>query len=557
MCDALSTLWLMNLTDEFGAARDWVVAHITHASFATPRAFEAVPAPLPGHAPSPPPQRIEVHVGVFETTIRYVGGLLSAAQLSGDASLVDAAAALASRLLPAFNTTTGIPFGWVQLSGGGARAAESAVLSEYGSLTLEFLTLSTLTGDPRFAEVVENALAAALAAPNRLVGKRRGLLPTLVSPSTGRFANSVVSVGAAGDSAYEYLVKAWALCGRGAGAQPYVHLFDAAADSIAAVLTRRSPTQRLLHIGEAPPRHEGPGAAPVPPPPGEPMQHLTCYFVGALVLAAEGPRAERYMGYASALAETCWQMYAQSMSGLAPDSVVLVNRSDYPDPDPGGPRRFGDVVSADARWQLRPEALEALFYLWRATGDEQHRDRAWAIFTAIVALCSQTGGGFTGLLDTRFKTGGGVDDLQPSWLLAETLKYAWLLFSESSVLPLSEWVLNTEGHPLRVAPHPLNGGATLLHGLQPRDLLPGGTAEQPWAAAAWRDALRDGIGDAAAGATHPRPPGGAGGGGGAAAAARGVNGGDGDAAAPAERAGKGRRNPKGVRRSGMRRGGGG
>ena len=41
-------------------------------------------------------------------------------------------------------------------------------------------------------------------------------------------------------------------------------------------------------------------------------------------------------------------------------------------------------------------------------------------------------------------------DTQQSFFLAETLKYLFLAFSPDSVLPLDEWVLNTEAHPLRL-----------------------------------------------------------------------------------------------------------
>jgi mannosyl-oligosaccharide alpha-1,2-mannosidase len=58
------------------------------------------------------------------------------------------------------------------------------------------------------------------------------------------------------------------------------------------------------------------------------------------------------------------------------------------------------------------------------------------------------------------------DDVSQSWFFAETLKYLYLLFSPDSTLSLSEWVLNTEAHPLRVqAPQ---GGKTSLRRKVPR-----------------------------------------------------------------------------------------
>ena len=52
----------------------------------------------------------------------------------------------------------------------------------------------------------------------------------------------------AGDSAYEYFIKTWLLMGRDDAFLPYRHLFDAAADSLAARLTRRSGSR--LYIAE-------------------------------------------------------------------------------------------------------------------------------------------------------------------------------------------------------------------------------------------------------------------------------------------------------------------
>ena len=42
------------------------------------------------------------------------------------------------------------------------------------------------------------------------------------------------------------------------------------------------------------------------------------------------------------------------------------------------------------------------------------------------------------------------DDAQQSFFLAETLKYLYLLYSDSELLSLDLWVFNTEAHPLPV-----------------------------------------------------------------------------------------------------------
>ena len=95
------------------------------------------------------------------------------------------------------------------------------------------------------------------------------------------------------------------------------------------------------------------------------------------------------------------------------------------------------------------EAVESFFYLWRATKDRKWRQHGWNTFSALERHAKVAGGGYSGVRDVTVVP-VTLDDAQPSWLLAETFKYLFLLFSEDSVLDLDEFVLNTEAHPLRV-----------------------------------------------------------------------------------------------------------
>ena len=98
---------------------------------------------------------------------------------------------------------------------------------------------------------------------------------------------------------------------------------------------------------------------------------------------------------------------------------------------------------------LRPEAVESLFMLYRATGDQKYREWGWEMFQSFEKHCKVPGGGYSGLVDVREPI-PRKNDKQESFWLAETLKYFYLLFSPESVLPLDAFVLNTEAHPLRV-----------------------------------------------------------------------------------------------------------
>ena len=63
----------------------------------------------------------DVAVSVFETNIRYLGGLLSVFALTGEEIFKSKAVHIADKLLPAFNTPTGIPYALVNMRGGSAK----------------------------------------------------------------------------------------------------------------------------------------------------------------------------------------------------------------------------------------------------------------------------------------------------------------------------------------------------------------------------------------------------------------------------------------------------
>lgn len=97
---------------------------------------------------------------------------------------------------------------------------------------------------------------------------------------------------------------------------------------------------------------------------------------------------------------------------------------------------------------MRPETVESFMYLWRKTGDQKYRDWGWDIFQAFETQ-TKLPTGYTGLRDVNT---GEKDDKMQTFFLAETLKYLYLLFSPSTVIPLDEWVFNTEAHPMRITP---------------------------------------------------------------------------------------------------------
>ncbi|KAK9487862.1 glycoside hydrolase [Lipomyces starkeyi] len=113
------------------------------------------------------------------------------------------------------------------------------------------------------------------------------------------------------------------------------------------------------------------------------------------------------------------------------------------------PRSF---LSQDGRYLLRPEALESIFILYRVTGDKGWQDKGWQMFSAINKFC-RTATAFSAISDvTDNMHNRHMDEMESFWM-AETLKYAYLLFADPSLISLDDYVFNTEAHPfLRPSP---------------------------------------------------------------------------------------------------------
>jgi mannosyl-oligosaccharide alpha-1,2-mannosidase len=406
LVDALDTLWIMGMRDEFQEAVRWVEDHLDFAKGG-------------GHAMS----------SVFESTIRSLGGLLAAHELSGEPVLLERARQLGDRLLPAFGTESGLPMGQVGLGGGAAGnqpwSGGQAVLSEFGTLQLEFRALSQLTGDNRYRAKADR-VHALFYEKLRSGQSVDGLWPIYFSAATGAITSSQITLGALGDSFYEYLLKTWL---QGGQREPRLRrLYDEAMHGVHKRLLRESHPDRLAYIAEY---NGGPVAK---------MDHLVCFMPGLLALGAHGrppsARRTRDIKTARALMYTCFQMYQRTATGLSPEYVTFGGDADFVVP--------GQV----AFYLLRPEAAESLFVLHQLTGEQVYRDWGHAMMTSIHRYC-RTQYGYGAFPDVRDPLGRPEDRME-SFFLAETLKYLYMLQTpvEEHGISLDKYVLNTEAHPL-------------------------------------------------------------------------------------------------------------
>ncbi|XP_069478835.1 mannosyl-oligosaccharide 1,2-alpha-mannosidase IC isoform X2 [Ambystoma mexicanum] len=398
--DALDTLYIMELTEAFQDAKDWVETSLD----------------------------LNVHgeASLFEINIRYVGGLLSAYYLTGEEIFREKAIELGDKLLPAFSTPTGIPRGIINLGNGmswswGWASAGSSILAEFGTLHLEFVQLSEISGNPLFTENVMNIRKFL-----KRIEKPHGLYPNFLSPVSGNWVQHHVSVGGLGDSFYEYLIKSWLMSAR-RDHEAKLMYYDAL-EAIETHLVKRS-AGGLTYIAE----WRG-GIL------DHKMGHLACFSGGMIALGAEDAREDKkkyYMDLAERITHTCHESYARSETNLGPEAFRFDSDSEA----------MATRLS-ERYYILRPEVVESYMYLWRFTHDPKYRQWGWDVVQALEKYC-MVETGFSGIRDV-YTTMPNHDNVQQSFFLAETLKYLYLLFSEDDLISLEDWVFNTEGHPLPV-----------------------------------------------------------------------------------------------------------
>ncbi|CAN6988975.1 unnamed protein product [Brassica oleracea var. botrytis] len=397
MIDSLDTLYIMGLHEQFQKAREWV---------ATSLDFDK-----------------DYDASMFETTIRVVGGLLSTYDLSGDKLFLDKAKDIADRLLPAWNTPTGIPYNIINLRSGNAHnpswaAGGASILADSGTEQLEFIALSQRTGDPKYQQKVEKVITE--------LNKNfpaDGLLPIYINPDNGNPSYSTTTFGAMGDSFYEYLLKVWVQGNKTSEVKLYREMWEKSMKGLLSLINKSTPSS-FTYIREK----NGNNFI-------DKMDELACFAPGMLALGAlgYGPDEEKkFLTLAEELAWTCYNFYQSTPTKLAGENYFF---------------NAGQDMSVGTSWNiLRPETVESLFYLWRLTGNKTYQEWGWNIFQAFEKN-SRIESGYVGLKDVNT---GAKDNKMQSFFLAETLKYLYLLFSPPSVISLDEWVFNTEAHPLKI-----------------------------------------------------------------------------------------------------------
>ncbi|KAK7344054.1 hypothetical protein VNO77_13286 [Canavalia gladiata] len=393
LIDSLDTLALLGDRQRFAASVEWIGKNLR---------FD-----------------INKTVSVFETTIRILGGLLSAHLIASDYAtgmrvplydnqLLNLAEDLARRLLPAFDTPTGIPFGSVNLLHG-VDKHESKITSTAGggTLTLEFGILSRLTNDPIFEQVTKNAVRGLWARRSRL-----NLVGAHINVFTGDWTQKDAGIGTSIDSFYEYLLKAYLLFGD----EEYLYIFQ---EAYAAAMHYLYHDPWYVEVNMD-------SAAIVWPL----FNSLQAFWPGLQVLAGDiDPAIRTHAAFLSV-----WRRY-----GFTPEGFNLASLS---------------VQHGQKSYPLRPELIESTYWLYKATRDPRYLDAGRDMITSL-QYGTRCPCGYCHISDVEHHK---QEDHMESFFLAETVKYLWLLF-DLAVGPDNlvengpyKYIFSTEGHLLPATP---------------------------------------------------------------------------------------------------------
>ncbi|KAF3910432.1 hypothetical protein ABW20_dc0105913 [Dactylellina cionopaga] len=409
--------------------------------------------------------RNENVISLFETTIRYLGGMLSAYDLlSGPyakvfharegeknhelvRALLDQAVHLADALKFSFNTTTGIPVGYFRLHDTTVNTNDVNIIAGIGTLVLEWTRLSDLTGDQQYTVLAQKAQEYLLVVENPEIGEPfPGMLGTHVRLNDGKFLDSFGGWGALCDSYYEYLIKMWVYDER--RFRRYKHRWIEAADStIKYLASSPSPRPDLIFVAgysnaQSIALHSS---------------HLACFVGGNFLLGGQVLKTMKYNLFGLKLVEGCHETYAGTPSRIGPETFGWDGNL-----VPHSQREFfqknGFYYGGEIDYRLRPEVIEGYYHAYVVTRDDKYRDWAWDAFLAINASC-RTDNGFTSTGDVSKPDGGKKHDKQESFWFAEVLKYLFLIFNEEGIQAKEKigfvrgekqkWVFNTEAHPFK------------------------------------------------------------------------------------------------------------
>ncbi len=375
--DAYSTLHLMRLKEEAKEIENYIVGSLDFNK--------------------------NIKAKIFEVNIRILGGLLAIYELSKNEKILEKTVDFANRMLPAFNTKTGIPTYWVNLKTG-ETSGNRVNVAEAASYTFEMGVLSYYTKDPKYYQAGKKATLAVYNRRSKL-----GLFGEVIDVNTGEWINTQSHICAGVDSYYEYLYKSYLLFG-----DPELgKIWD---ESIAKIHTYNTEEYKgNLYYGRVD-MNTGKKVSTV-------MTLYDAFFPAILALSGDINTAKRYQDTWN----TIWNKYGS-------EPTIYDYKKEAPN---------------YAAYDLNPEIIESSYYLYHLTNDDKYMNMSQKFWDDIKKYCKN---------DVAFHAIENVEtmekkDYMPTFFFAETLKYLYLTFSHDSDNPnyFDEHLFNTEAHQFKRA----------------------------------------------------------------------------------------------------------
>ncbi|PLW31674.1 hypothetical protein PCASD_10903 [Puccinia coronata f. sp. avenae] len=415
LVDSLDTLLVMNLEDRFKQA----VENTLRIDFSHSQTEEGV--------------------SIFESTIRYIAGILSAYELSGatNAALLDQASKLADKLLLCWqDDKQNLPFPFIDFATKKPVNRDFISAASAGSLIMEFDRLSFHTRQPKYLQYATKAIQTVIKTPSLVPG-----FPGLnYDVKNQTILYDLATWGAGTDSYMEYLLKYGMLINN---TDPsYYNTWKLAVKSSIQELIQVSPAHNLTYLGEY---------STMDKTFNYEFSHLACFAGGNWLLGGKVFEDNEVFDYGLKLVNTCMEAYKRTATGLGPEIFRFLGpNGEITGDEPGAQdleffRANGFYISNPV-YHLRPEVIESAFYAWRLTGDVQYQEFVWKAFQSLQKYCKAPAG-YAEIQSVNSNSKPNQKDALESFFYSETLKYICLTFSDPGLLSLDEYVFNTEAHP--------------------------------------------------------------------------------------------------------------
>ena len=305
-------------------------------------------------------------VSLFETTIRYLAGLLSGydllkgplSNLATDKAkvekLLSQSKSLADALKFAFDTPSGVPYNNIDLKKRGNDGASTNGLATTGTLILEWQRLSDLTGDSTYGKLAQKAESYLLNPKPSYNEPFPGLVGTGIDISTGEFTDATGGWNGGDDSFYEYLIKMYVY--DSSRFKTYRDRWILAADSTIKYLASHPASRPDLTFLASFDNKTFVNSS----------QHLTCFDGGNFLLGGQVLDREDYIDFGLALVDGCHDTYISTKTRIGPESFSW-DTSQIDSTQEAFFKKHGFYIT-NSFYDLRPEVIESYYYAYRVTG---------------------------------------------------------------------------------------------------------------------------------------------------------------------------------------------